>query len=123
VQILFCSLQTCCCQVQQCCGISSCRRIQAIVLKQWLLGTLQFSDILMWQTLKSFSFFSYFGFLFNFSEKNHLNSISDGTYVVLNVNPLQNKVNSTYDHCFAKGMYEFKYICNSWNFQILLLTL
>jgi hypothetical protein len=32
---LFCSLETCCCQVQQCCGSSSCRRIQAIVLKQW----------------------------------------------------------------------------------------
>jgi hypothetical protein len=61
---------------------------------------------------KLFFFFSYFGFLFNFSEKNHLNSISNGTYVVLNVNPLPNKVSSTYDHCFAKGMYEFKYICN-----------
>jgi hypothetical protein len=57
-------------------------------------------------------FFSYFGFLFNFSDKNHLNSLSHGTFVVLSVNLLQNKVNSTYDHCFAKGMYEFKYICN-----------
>jgi len=57
-------------------------------------------------------FFSFFGFFFNFSNKNHLNSISCGAYVVLSVNPLQNKVKSTYDHCFAWGMYEFKYICN-----------
>jgi len=61
-------------------------------------------------------FFSYFGFLFNFTYKNHLNSIFHGSYVVLNVNPLQNKANSTYDHCFAKCMYEFKYICNLQNF-------
>jgi len=59
-----------------------------------------------------FFFFSYFGFLFNFSDKNRFNSISHGAYVVLSVNPLQNKVNSTSDHCFARGMYEFKYICN-----------
>jgi len=68
-------------------------------------------------------FFSYFGLLFNFSEKNCLNSISCGAYVVLSVNALQNKLNLTYDHCFAKDMYEFKYICNLWIFQKLLLTL
>jgi len=45
------------------------------------------------------------------------------SYVVLNVNPLQNKVNSKYDHCFARCMYEFKYICNLWIFLELLLTL
>jgi hypothetical protein len=67
--------------------------------------------------------FAYFGFLFNFTYKDPLNSISPGSYVVLSVNPLQNKVNSTYDHCLARCMYEFKYFCNSWNFLELLLTL
>ncbi len=66
--------------------------------------------------------FSYFG-LFNFSDKNRLNSISCGAYVVLSVNALQNKVNSTYDHCFAKGMYEFKYICNLWKFSKIIIDI
>ncbi len=87
-----------------------------------VIGTLQFWDILMWRTLKSY-FFSYFVFLFNFNDQNHFNSISPWSYIVLSMNLLQNKVNSTYDHCFARCMYEFKYICNLWNFLELLLTL
>ncbi len=67
--------------------------------------------------------FSYFEFLFNFSDKTHLNLIFPRSYVVFIVNLVQNKLNSTYDHCFARCMYEFKYICNSWNFFKLLLTL
>ncbi len=61
--------------------------------------------------------------MFNFDDKNYLNSISLGSYVVLSAKPLQNKMNSTYDHCFARCMYEFKYICNLWNLLKLLLTL
>jgi hypothetical protein len=41
----------------------------------------------------------------------------------LSVNPLPNKMNSTYDHCFARCMYEFKYIYYLWNLLKLLLTL
>jgi len=57
-------------------------------------------------------FFSYFGFLLNFSDKNYLNSISPRSYVVLNVNLIQNRMNSTYDPCLARSMYEFEYIYN-----------
>jgi hypothetical protein len=52
-------------------------------------------------------FFSYFGFLFNFSDKNHLNSISTRLDVVLSMNLLQNKVNSTYDHCVCMNLNIF----------------
>jgi hypothetical protein len=36
------------------------------------------------------------------------------------VNPLQNKVNSTSDHCFARGMYEFKCIVTYEKFKIII---
>ncbi len=61
---------------------------------------------------EKFFIFSYFGFLLNFNEKKYLNSIPLRSYVVLSVNSLQNRMNSTYDPCFARCMYEFKYICN-----------
>jgi len=88
-----------------------------------VIGNLTILRYLIVTNFEKLFFFSYFGLLFNFSDKNRLYSISHGAYVVLSVTTLQNKVNSTYDHCFAKGTYEFKCICNLWNFQKLLLTL
>ncbi len=87
-----------------------------------VIGNLTILRYLNVTNFEKLVFFIFWIFV-QFSDKNCLNSISHGAYVVLKVNPLQNKVNSTYDHCFAKGMCEFKYICNLRNFQKLLLTL